>query len=311
MGRYHQQMSRNAARLLVPLGLLGVGLILSGCAAGGPHPSKQGNLDHVVVIVEENKPATHIIGSPDAPFINQLAARGALATNYSAITNPSLPNYLALTSGTTAGISTDCLPSSCTARVPSIAGKIEQAGRTWKMYAESMPAPCTDHNIDPYAVRHNPFLYYPEVTDDATYCAAHDVPFSRLASDLAQASTLPDFAFISPDLCHDMHNCSVTTGDDWLAAEVPKILASPAFTDQNSLLVITWDEGETGDNTIATIFAGPAAKASYSTDTAFTHYSLLHTIESDWGIRPLTDHDANAPVMDEMLLSGTGPTPAP
>jgi phospholipase C len=306
-------MTRNVARSMAALGLLSAGLILSGCAAGPTGVQKQGSIDHVVIIVEENKPAAHIIGSSDAPFINQLAAEGALATNYSAITNPSLPNYIALTSGSTAGISTDCAPSSCSAKVPSIARKIEQAGRTWKMYAESMPAPCTDHDADPYAVRHNPFLYYPEVTDDEKYCHAHDVPFSRLAHDLTKASTLPDYVFISPNVCNDMHDCPVRTGDDWLAAQVPKILSSPAFTEQNSLLVITWDEGEKRDNTITTIFAGPAAKSSYSTNTPFTHYSLLHTIESDWGIAPLTGKDKNAPVMDEMLRKSEteSPTPTP
>lgn len=301
----------SSRRLLGTIGLVCIGLALAGCTPAGPQ--KQGSIDHVVIIVEENKPATRILGNADAPFINKLADEGALATNYSAITNPSLPNYIALTSGTTAGITTDCVPSKCAAKVPSIARRIEQAGRTWKLYAEGMPAPCTDHDADPYAVRHNPFLYYPEVTDSEKYCRAHDVPFSRLAHDLKQESTFPDYAFITPDLCNDMHDCPITTGDDWLAAEVPRILASPAFTTQNSLLVVTWDEGEKRDNRVTTIFAGPAAKASYSTDTAFTHYSLLHTIESDWGIPPLTTNDKKAPVMDEMLKKSMteSPTPTP
>jgi len=301
----------SSGRLLGILGLVGVALVLSGCSTGAPGPAKQGSLDHVVIIVEENKPATSILGSTEAPFIKQLAARGAVATDYSAITNPSLPNYIALTSGTTAGITTDCVPSSCPADVPSIAKKIEEAGRTWKMYAEGMPKPCTRHDAGHYAVRHNPFLYYPEVTGDAKYCRAHDVPFSALAHDLKKADTLPDFAFISPNLCNDMHDCSIATGDAWLAAEVPKILASPAFTTQNSLLVITWDEGDKHDNRITTIVAGPAAKPGYSSDSAFTHYSLLHTIESDWGIPPLTANDKAAPVMDELLKKSETATPTP
>jgi phospholipase C len=263
----------------------------------------RGGLDHVVIIVEENKPATEVLGNKAAPFINTLAAANALAANYSAVTHPSLPNYLALTGGTTFGISRDCLPApgSCQARGSGIAGEIAQSGRSWKMYADSMPGPCTVANSGRYAVRHNPFMYYPGITADAAYCAAHIVPFTQLAGDLEAASSLPDYVFISPDLCHDMHNCPVGSGDAWLARQVPAILASPAFTRQRSLLVVTWDEGEGGRNKVATVFAGPAAKKSYRSDTAYSHYSLLHTIENAWGLAPLTDNDRNAATMDELL----------
>jgi phospholipase C len=266
-------------------------------------PGHRGELDHVVIIVEENKPAADVLGSASAPFINQLAADNALAANYSAVTHPSLPNYLALTGGTTAGITVDCLPAqgSCLAGGDSITGEIEQSGRTWKMYAEGMPGPCTAENSGRYAVKHNPFMYYPGITANAADCAAHVVPFTELAHDLKTASTLPDYVFISPDLCHDTHNCPIETGDAWLARQVPKILASPAFTRQHSLLVITWDEGRGSRNKVASIFAGSAAKASYRSDAAYNHYSLLHTIEDAWALAPLTDNDRNAPVMSELL----------
>jgi hypothetical protein len=263
---------------------------------------KPGALDHVVIIVEENKPSQAIIGSSDAPYINKLATDYAVARNYQAVAHPSLPNYLALTSGTNAGITDDCSPgAACTANTTSIADRITQSGRSWKMYAEDMPAPCTAKNSGNYAVRHNPFMYYPGITNDKASCAAHVVPFTQLAQDLKSASGLPDFSFISPNMCNDMHDCPVATGDAWLSREVPKILASPAFTTQNSLLVIVWDEGENKDNTVSTIFAGPAAKTAYKSDTAFTHYSLLHTIESYWGLPPLTDNDKNAPIMSDLL----------
>jgi phospholipase C len=297
------------------LGLLLSGLLIAACGTGYPDagsgtPLGSGaarsvagpaRVDHVVIILEENKPAADVLGSAAAPFLNKLAAEYAVAANYSAVTHPSLPNYLALTSGTTAGITSDCSPDSCQARVPSIAGELEQAGRSWKMYAEGMPGPCVATNSGRYAVRHNPFMYYPEVTGDAAYCAAHDVPFTQLDEDLKAASTLPDYVFISPDLCHDMHNCPVATGDAWLSRQVPKILASPAFTQQNSLLVITWDEGRGRNNKVAAVFAGPAARKSYRSDASYGHYSLLHTIEKLWGLAPLTANDRSAPVMDELL----------
>jgi hypothetical protein len=144
-------------------------------------------------------------------------------------------------------------------------------------------------------------MYYPGVTNHKTSCAAHIVPFTRLAEDLKSASALPHFVFISPNMCNDMHDCPVATGDAWLSRQVPSILASPAFTTQNSLLVIVWDEGEGNNNKVSTIFAGPAAKTAYKSDGAFTHYSLLHTVEDLWGLAPLTDNDKNAPVMTDML----------
>jgi phosphatidylinositol-3-phosphatase len=306
------------------LALLALIVLLAGCSPSGPEglPEPQqsasaapgppevryprangpGSLDHVVVIVEENKTADRILGSSEAPFINRLAADYALATDYSAVARPSLPNYLALTSGTTAGITSDCLPSpDCRAAVPSIAGEIDRSGRTWKMYAEGMPVPCSREDSGRYAVKHNPFVYYPEVADDAGYCAEHVVPLAELDGDLASAPGFPDFAFISPDLCHDMHDCPVGAGDDWLSEWVPRILAAPAFTRGPSLLVVVWDEGHGSSNKVAAIFAGPAARKGYRSATAFNHYSLLHTIQRAWGLAPLTGNVRKAPLMDGML----------
>ena len=278
----------------------------TGHSTGSPEsePVPRAGLDHVVIIVEENRARSTILGNDAAPYINKLANENALATNYRAVTHPSLPNYLAMTSGTTAGITKTCEPGKgCTARVPNITDAIEESGRTWKMYAESMPAPCTAKNSGLYAVRHNPFMYYPGVTDDKDHCAAHVVPLTQLAADLKSAAGLPDYVFISPNLCNDMHDCPVATGDAWLSRQVPKILGSPAFTTQNSLLVITWDEDEDegGNNTVPTIFAGPAARTAYKSHRRYSHYSLLRTIESQWGLAPMTENDRNAPLMEDML----------
>lgn len=307
-------------------GFVAIGLVLSGCsspdvgsvAIPSSHsvvipstgsPSAKGapaaRVDHVVILVEENQNSTTILGNGDAPFINTLAKDNALATNYRAVAHPSLPNYLALTSGTTAGITDDCDPGAgCTAQVPSIADSIEKSGRTWKMYAESMPTACAPRNSGLYGVRHNPFMYYPRVTGDPASCAQHVVPLTQLAADLKSAASLPDYVFISPNTCNDMHDCPVATGDAWLSHQVPKILASPAFTTQNSLLVLTWDEDDNADNTVATIFAGPAARKSYESSRPYTHYSLLRTIENLWGLEPLTPNDTNATDMSDMIRPG-------
>ena len=184
-------------------------------------------------------------------------------------------------SAATAGITTDCNPpgGACLDTGRNLAQSLDRAGRSWRMYAESMPAPCTTANTALYAVKHNPFLYFPSVTGDAGYCRSHDVPYDRLAADLATPSSLPDLAFVSPDLCDDMHDCSIAHGDAWLQENVPRILDSPAFTRQNSLLVVTFDEGDAADNVVPCLFAGPAARSHTVDAQPFTHYSLLRTVE--------------------------------
>lgn len=259
-----------------------------------------GTLQHVVVIVMENKPSSRILGSGDAPYLNDLAKRGAVPTDYSAIRHPSLPNYLAMTSGTTGGVTTDCGPDACGRSVRTIASEVTASGRTWRMYAESMPAPCTMRNAGRYAVRHNPFLYDPAVTRDAAGCRQHDVPYTRLVADLT-AGALPDLAFVSPDLCDDMHDCDVRTGDAWLSREVPRILGTSAFRSSRSLLVVTFDEGRGPDNRVLTVFTGPAAKPGARSGRPYTHYSLLRTIEDSWHLAPLAEGDAAAAPMTDLL----------
>jgi phospholipase C len=260
-------------------------------------------LQHVVIIVEENKTATSIIGNSAAPYLNNLAGAYATAYQYAGVSHPSLPNYLAMTSGTTAGITTDCNPpgGSCLVPGPNITQALDRTHRSWKMYAESMATPCSVSNTNLYAVKHNPFLYFPSVTHDPSYCAAHVVGFSRFAADLATTGSLPTYSFISPNLCDDMHDCSIATGDAWLAAVVPSILRSPAFVQQRSLLVVTFDEGDSSDNVVACVFAGPAAALHAKSTTPFNHYSLLRTIEDAWGLPPMTGNDSGAQPMTPLL----------
>ena len=191
-----------------------------------PSLANAATFDHIVIIVEENKPRDEVIGSSSAPYINKLAKTYSQAVHYNAVTNPSLPNYISLTSGTTAGITNDCNPPgpACQADVTNVADSLEHAHKTWKTYAESMPKPCYGSNNGDYAVKHNPFMYYPDITSQADRCNSHVVPFSQFTADLSAATSLPDYALVSPNLCNDMHNCSIQTGDAWLARYVPQIL---------------------------------------------------------------------------------------
>ena len=218
-------------------------------------------ISHIFIIVEENETAQAILGNSAAPYLNQLAKEGAVALNYSAVAHPSLPNYLALTSGSTDGISTDCNPpgAGCIVNVANVADLIEKSGRSWKEYAESMPSACYTLNDGQYATKHNPFIYYQDIVNNAARCNDHVVPYAQLSSDLKSSATTPNFGFITPNLCNDMHNCGIAQGDAWLASNVGQILNSAAFRSTKSLLIITWDEGNLSNNHVLTIFAGTIA----------------------------------------------------
>ncbi|HZQ07665.1 MAG TPA: alkaline phosphatase family protein, partial [Anaerolineae bacterium] len=262
-------------------------------------PSTVPAFDHIFIVVEENHSYDDVIGNPALPYFNALANQNGLAGQYVAIRHPSLPNYLALTGGDTFGITINCKPNPtnpafCPIHAPNITDRIESAGKSWKAYNESMPSPCFLDHFGNYAPRHNPFVYYDDIRTDETRCNSHVVPLSQLATDLMAPSTTPDFVWITPDVCSDMHDCSETVGDTWLRTNLPFIFDSAAWTSQNSVLFIVWDEGTDSLNRVATLVIGPAVKPAYQSLMPYDHYSLLRTVEVAWGLAPLTTNDANA-----------------
>jgi hypothetical protein len=224
---------------------------------------------HVVVIVMENHAYSKIIGSSDAPFENSLARECGQATSYYAITHPSLPNYIALTAGTTAGITDDKRPSQHQLTDASI---FSQEGSSWRSYEESMPSTCDLSSSGLYAVKHNPAPYF---TNVRTACSTQDVPLPSSPSFTAS------YTFVTPNLCNDMHDCSVATGDNWLKAFVPKVLRSREYKNGKLVLFLTWDEGggASGINHVPLIVVGPTVPAGLSISTKYTHYGLLRTVE--------------------------------
>jgi acid phosphatase len=260
----------------------------------------------VFVIVMENHSYGEIVGSASAPYANRLIGSGALATSYYAAAHPSLPNHLALTGASTFGVTSDC--TTCWVAAANLGDRLEAAGSTWKAYEESMPSPCFVGDSYPYAQKHDPFIYFNDIRTNASRCQSHVVPYTQLATDLKSTSTTPNFAFITPNMCNDMHDCSVATGDSWLQAQVPAILDSPAFTTQHSLLAITWDEDDSSaSNRVATIFAGAYVGAAARVATSYNHYSLLRTIEAARGLSTLTANDANASAMTGMFVAAAAP----
>jgi phosphatidylinositol-3-phosphatase len=262
---------------------------------------------HIFIIVMENKEASQISGNPDAPYLNQLAKDYALAADYYAIAHPSLPNYLALTGGDTFGITNDC--HTCYVDAQNIAGQITAAGKTWKAYMESMPESCFTRDMLPeYSVNHDPFMYYDNIRNNPDMCN-QVVPFSQFSTDL-QAGNLPDFVWISPNTCNDMHSCAISTGDSWLNTWVPEILASPDWSN-NGVLFITFDEGVTQDGCCSfaaggkafTLVISPLVKAGYTSNTSYDHYSLLRTIEVAWSLPLLGKAGSDStPLMSDFFV---------
>ena len=179
--------------------------------------------DHIFVVVDENHSYEQIIGSPDAPYLDFLAGEGTSATDFHGLTHPSLPNYLGLIGGDTFGVATDCSPTDpgCSVAAPSLPDRIEDAGLTWRGYFDGMGSPCVTSSSGSYRINHNPFIYFDPIRTSTARCAAAVRPFGDLSTDLASRSTTRNLSFIVPDNCHDMHDCPVKAGDDWLRGVLP------------------------------------------------------------------------------------------
>jgi hypothetical protein len=222
---------------------------------------------HVVWILLENV-GYSVIGSPEAPYLNQLTDRCGLATNYYAISHPSLPNYIALTSGSTQGITDDGEPSEHPLAAASI---FSHLGSHWRTLAQSMPERCDRVTSGSYAARHNPAVYYTNIT---AQCRRSDIPLS-LPLDLSA-----EFTVIVPNICDDMHSCPVSDGDAWLESTVPKILSSAQYQSESLVLFITFDENDNdASNQVPAIVIAPSVPKGTRDGARFTHYSLLRTTE--------------------------------
>lgn len=245
-------------------------------ASGGPcgsASSPPAQYDHVVWVVMENKAYASIIGSASAPYENQLAAQCGSAVNFFAETHPSLPNYIAMTSGSPQGIADDNPPSSHPLDVPSI---FSQLGGNWRSLQESMPSNCLLTNSGQYAVKHNPAAYYTNIRTD---CNALDVPLADPPDISAR------FTFVTPNLCSDTHDCSVATGDAWLQTFLGTVFASSEYQAGKAAVFLTWDEDDSShSNHIATIVAAPSVAPGTAPTATFNHYSMLRTTEEMLGL---------------------------
>lgn len=245
-----------------------------------PRPS------HVVIVIEENHAFDDIIGNSAAPYLNSLAAQGALFTNSTAIAHPSEPNYIALFSGSTQGVTDDSCPHTFSA--DNLGAQLAAAGHSFAGYSEGLPSSgflgCSAGN---YVRRHSPWTNFSSVPASAS------LPLSAFPRDY---NSLPTVSFVIPTVANDMHDGTVTTADTWLRNNLDGF-AQWAKT-HNSLLIVTWDEDDTHTgNHIATIFVGASVKPG-SYGESINHYRLLRTIEDAYGLPPLGQASSTPPITD-------------
>ncbi|MGH7765316.1 MAG: alkaline phosphatase family protein, partial [Candidatus Dormibacteraceae bacterium] len=244
---------------------------------------------HVFVIVMENRTSSQVSGNG---YIATLAAQYGVASNYHGVSHHSLPNYLALTSGSTWSIADDAfhaLPAG------GLGAELTTAGISWRAYMEGMTRTCFNSPY-PYALKHDPFAYY------GSKCPPQVVPFTQFATDMA--GDAPRFVWITPNLCHDGHDCSNAVAEAWLAQTVPVILGSSAWRD-NGVLFITWDEGEDTANSVLTLVVQPNPP-THESSQPYDHYSLLATIEDQLGV-PRLGLAAQATPMSDLLAMPSPP----
>jgi hypothetical protein len=241
-------------------------------------------IDHIVVVIEENHSYNQIVGSTDAPYMQSLIGTGALFTNAHGVTHPSQPNYLALFSGSTQGITDDSCKNPF--QGPNLASELINAKLTFTGYSEDLPKTgYTGCSTKGYARKHNPWVQFTNVPE------ASNRPLSDFPKDF---SNLPAVSFVIPNHQDDMHDGTVKQADDWLKTNLDSYVTWAQT--HHSLLIVTWDEDDFGkDNHIPLIVVGPMVKAGIYNENV-NHYNVLRTIEDIQHLPLLRDIHQTQPI---------------
>lgn len=269
------------------------------------------SIGHVVIVVEENSDYSGVVGNNSTmPYLKSLIDGYGLATQYYANTHPSIGNYQMLVTGQVLTNDDNQTPESFPISADNIVRQLSAAGKTWKAYAEDLPSVgYIGGNTGNYAARHVPLAYLTDVQDSTTTRQGL-VPFTQFATDLA-GGTLPDFSFVTPNLCNDAHNCALSTADAWLKTHMAPLLTSSPFKD-DGLLIITFDEAG-NDNThgggrVAAVLVSPAfSKKAYQSTTLYQHQSTLRLMLKSLGVNSFPGAAATAPAMTEFFTSPSTP----
>jgi phosphatidylinositol-3-phosphatase len=261
------------------------GAAAAGTPACGARADQRPAVRHVIVIVMENRSYSDVIGR--APYITRLARHCGLATNYHATAHPSLPNYLAMTSGSTHGIASDCSPAECAVRGRSIFSQAAAHHLGWRSYAQSMPAACDTASGGLYAARHVPAVYYLGLRAD---CRRHVRRLGRLGSghlhDALNGGHAPAYIFVTPNMCNDMHDCPASAGDRWASRWIRMMRRSRTYRAGHTAILLTWDEDDgSAGNRVPLVVVSPYTPAGRTSSRPLNHYSLLRASEHLLGIR--------------------------
>jgi YVTN family beta-propeller protein len=282
--------------------------------------SRVPRFQHVFLFYLENEDFSQIVGNTaQAPYLNSLLPRGSLLANFFAEEHPSDANYLALAGGSAFGVPLDDPAEEnplYTIDARNIGDLADAARQTWKGFLQSADGPCDDTVHVNYWDDDQPMMYFKDVRERPSYCAAHLVPLESLPADLQHASTTPNFAWIAPDDCFDMEGCGIAAGDGFVRQELGLIMRSPAWTTQRSLAIITFDEDgydyEHPAQKVATIMIGSrGVRQGYVSATRYTHYSLLRTIEAALGLGTLTQNDRYAQATSDVFTGAGTPVVSP
>jgi len=281
------------------------GIVLLGILPGAASPTPVlPRPDHVVIVIEENRSLSSIIGNESAPYINSLAPRGALFTNFHALVHPSQANYLVLFSGSAHGVTNDVAPPAGSPYAsPNLATGLFGVGRSFAGYSEDLPfAGFTGVSHGHYERPHNPWVNFSNVP------VSSNVPFWDFPSP-DRFDALPTISIVIPNLLHDMHSGSTSTGDAWLRANLDAYIQWAAT--HNSLFILTWDESNQVDsNHIPTLFVGPMVKAGQY-DQSLNHLHLLRTLEDVYGLAYAGDSANVAPITNVWVESAADdPSPS-
>jgi hypothetical protein len=280
------------ARLAIVGALTACGLLLSGCASGGSTTSgarptaaapaaaaaaKTPAITKVLVFIEENHSLAQM--SKNMPYAFSVARRYGYATHYTALTHPSLPNYLGIATGKTYGLRKDVTPAQFPIKGTTVFSQAIAHGKTAGIYADAMTANCQTVSHGNYAARHNVWTYF---TNERAQCAKYDVPISKLSAAI-KAGHLPNVGQVIPDLCNDAHNCTLATADAWFKTWMPRVLAGPDWKSGHLAVVLTADENDNSPgNTILTMLAYPSEKGRV-VSTHLTHFSLTRLYQDVTG----------------------------
>ncbi|WP_147267341.1 alkaline phosphatase family protein [Streptomyces sp. SDr-06] len=285
-----------------------------------PPVSKVPGYDHVFMVMMENTDYSAIMNDPaDTPYMHSLMDQGATFTDFHGVYHPSDENYLAVAGGDTYTKGATYWPN-INSPQRHLGDSLEAAGKSWKAYEQGMGTPCnTKNNNDSYYQPDDaPFINYTDVSGNASRCAAHLFDTTQLTTDLGSASTTPNFSWIAADDYYDGeasgngNATSLKTQDGWLKQTLASVLTSPAWTQQRSLLILTWDESnnEAYNHIVTTLVGSQGTVAAATTSPAhYDHYGIARTIEAALGLPGLTANDTYATPLNTAFAPTTGTTP--